>query len=243
MSEHPDLDQLTLLDPAVSDCPYSAYAALRDEAPVWRDTRTGMFVITRYEDVRMVLTDTERFTSARHRGRIDPRSARLRAIYEEKGWVPGATLAARDDPEHREMRALFNHAFRPSKIKEMDDFIVGLAHRLIDEFIEGGTCDWVRAFAIPFPLTVIGRQMGARDEDLWRIKAWTDAWVHRLGMMQTEEEAVWSTEMEIEAQHYFQPIFDRLRREPDDTLLSDLVNTVLVSILDRDGLTLETITL
>jgi cytochrome P450 len=31
--------------------------------------------------------------------------------------------------------------------------------------------------------------------------------------------------MEIEAQHYFQPIFERLRREPDDSLLSDLVNT------------------
>ena len=31
--------------------------------------------------------------------------------------------------------------------------------------------------------------------------------------------------MEIEAQHYFQPIFERLRKVPDDTLLSDLVNT------------------
>ena len=30
---------------------------------------------------------------------------------------------------------------------------------------------------------------------------------------------------EIEAQHYFQPIFERLRKTPDDTLLSDLVNT------------------
>jgi cytochrome P450 len=222
-----DLDRLTLLDPEVSDCPYAAYDALRREAPVWRDNATGMYVVTRYEDVRQVLTDTVRFTSARHRGRIDPRSARLKKIYEEKGWLPGATLAARDDPEHREMRGLFNHAFRPSKIKEMDDFIVDLAHRLIDDFISAERCDWVRTFAIPLPLIVIGRQMGARDEDMWRIKAWTDAWVHRLGMMQTEEEAVWSTEMEIEAQHYFQPIFERLRREPDDTLLSDLVNTVI----------------
>jgi cytochrome P450 len=51
--------------------------------------------------------------------------------------------------------------------------------------------------------------------------------VQRLGMMQTEEEALWSTEMEIEAQHYFQPIFERLRTQPNDTLLSDLVNTVI----------------
>ena len=42
--------------------------------------------------------------------------------------------------------------------------------------------------------------------------------------MQTEEEEQWSVEMEIEAQHYFQRIFDRLREEPDDTLLSDMVN-------------------
>ena len=221
------LDSLTLLDPEVSECPYAAYATLRDEAPVWRDNATGMYVITRYEDVRAVLLDTERFTSARHRGRVDPRSARLRKIYEEKGWIPGATLASRDDPEHREMRGLFNHAFRPAKIRELDPFIERLAHRLIDGFIERQSCDWVREFAIPLPLIVIGRQMGAPEEDIWQIKAWTDAWVQRLGMMQSEEEAVWSTEQEIAAQHYFQPIFERLRRQPDDTLLSDLVNTVI----------------
>ena len=229
MTNHEDitLDSLTLLDPEVSECPYPAYATLRDEAPIWRDNATGMWVITRYEDLRAVLLDTERFTSARHRGRVDPRSARLRKIYEEKGWIPGATLASRDDPEHREMRGLFNHAFRPAKIKELDPFIERLAHRLIDGFIERESCDWVREFAIPLPLIVIGRQMGAPEEDIWQIKAWTDAWVQRLGMMQSEEEAVWSTEQEIAAQHYFQPIFERLRDEPDDTLLSDLVNTVI----------------
>lgn len=222
-----DLSKMTLLNPDVSDCPYDAYEKLRTEAPVWRDNATGMYVITRYEDVRMVLSDVERFTSARHRGRVDPRSAKIKALYEQNGWIPGATLAARDDPEHREMRALFNHAFRPSKIKQMDSYIEELAHQLIDDFIDAGQCDWVRSFAIPLPLIVIGRQMGARDEDMWQIKAWTDAWVQRLGMMQTDDEAFWSTEQEIEAQHYFQPIFDRLRREPDDTLLSDLVNTVI----------------
>ena len=78
---------------------------------------------------------------------------------------------------------------------------------------------------MPLPLIVIGIQMGANADDIWRIKAWTDAWVQRLGLMQTLDEAIWSTEMEIEAQHYFQPIFERLREQPDDTLLSDLVNT------------------
>ena len=127
---------LSLLDPAVSECPYPAYTVLRDEAPVWKDNWTGMYVVSRYEDVRAVLLDTERFPSAQHRGRVDPRSAKLRQLYRDKGWIPAPTLAARDDPEHREMRGLFNHAFRPAKIRELDSFIESLAHRLIDQFID-----------------------------------------------------------------------------------------------------------
>jgi cytochrome P450 len=155
------------------------------------------------------------------------RQKKIHALYKEKGWVPAPTLAGRDDPNHKEMRGLFDHAFRPSRIKQLDPIVEGVAQELFAKFINESQCDWVRAFAVPLPLIVIGVQMGANQEDIWQIKAWTDAWVQRLGMMQTEEEALWSTEMEIEAQHYFQPIFERLRVEPNDTLLSDLVNTVI----------------
>jgi cytochrome P450 len=223
------VDSINFLDHETQNCPYHAYQQLRDEAPVWRDPITGMYVITRYDDVRGLLLDVERYGSGRKgsgKGVVgDERARKIRELYETKGWVPGVTLAGRDEPEHRQMRSLFDHAFRPSKIKAMDPFIESLAHRLIDAFVDRGSCEWVQEYAVPLPLIVIGRQMGAPEEDIWRIKAWTDAWVQRLGMMQTDEEAIWSTEMEIEAQHYFQAIFERLRREPDDTLLSELVNT------------------
>lgn len=215
------LGDVDFFDPAINDCPYHALRTLRDEAPVWFDPRLRGYVVTRHEDVRMVLVDTERFVSGRGRSiRSD-----MRALYEAKGWVPGRTLGGRDDPEHRQMRALFDHAFRPKRVAELAPAIARLAHDLIDDFIDDGTCDIVHQFAVPLPLVVIGLQMGADLDDIWRIKAWTDAWVQRLGLMQTPEQALWSTEMEIEAQHYFQPIFERLRREPNDTVLSDLVNT------------------
>ncbi len=74
---------------------------------------------------------------------------------------------------------------------------------------------------------VIGRQMGANPDDIWQIKEWTQAFFHRISLMQSPEEELDSVRKEIEAQHYFQPIFERLRREPDDSLLSVLVNTVI----------------
>ena len=220
-----DPKKVNFFNPEISECPYPAYKVLRDEAPVWQDPITGMFIITRYEDVQMVLKDTTRFRNSRKKTKADSRSELLRKLYKEKGWVPAPTLAGRDDPEHKEMRKLFTHAFRPQKIKQMDPFVEDLANRLMDQFIDDCRCDWVHDFAIPLPLIVIGHQVGVPEADIWKIKKWTDAWVQRLGMMQTEEEAIWSTEMEIEAQHYFQPIFERLRENPDESLLSDLVNT------------------
>ncbi len=226
-TSRPAIDEVDFFDPATNDCPYHAYETLREEAPVWVDPKMGFYVISRYEDVKMALLDTERFANKRDKTKMTPVQEQVYQLYKEKGWVPAATLAGREDPEHKQLRGLFNHAFRPKKIRELDDYLDQLANQLFDAFMDKGQCDWVKEFAIPLPLLMIGKQMGANDEDIWQIKAWTDAWVQRLGMMQTEDEAIWSTEMEIEAQHYFQPIFDRLRQEPNDTLLSDLVNTVI----------------
>ena len=223
-------DEINFLDARVQNCPYHAYRVLRDESPVWRDPRTGFYVITRYEDLREALLDPARFANGiRGTGRaLDAeRALRMRRLYEEKGWLPAPTLAGRDDPNHREMRAMFNEAFRPKRINEMDPFVEATARKLIDAFIDRGRCDWVKEFAVPLPLIVIGHQVGVPERDIWQIKKWTDAWVQRLGMMQTEDEERWSVEMEIEAQHYFQKVFERLRKEPDDTLLSDMVNRVI----------------
>jgi cytochrome P450 len=223
-------DAINFLDPEIQECPYPAYELLREQAPVWRDPILGSYNITRYEDLRKVLLDTETFGNGRPRdsGTLpDGRALKINNLYKEKGWVPEPTLAGRDDPNHKQMRAMFDIAFRAGKIKLLDPFVEETARRLVDAFIDDGQCEWVKAMAIPLPLIVIGKQMGAPEEDIWRIKAWTDAWVQRLGMMQTEEEAIWSTEMEIEAQHYFQKIFDRVRKEPDDTLISEMVNRVI----------------
>lgn len=215
-------------DPAVQECPYEAYEALRDEAPVYHDPVTGAYHVSRYEDLRRVLLDPETFANGfgSQRAFVETdRARRMRQLYEEKGWLVGPTLAGRDDPEHKQMRAMFDRAFRPGVIKELDPFVEATANKLWDAFIDNGHCDWVKQFAVPLPLIVIGKQMGADEKDIWRIKAWTDAWIKRMGRMQTEEEERWSVEMEIEAQHYFQAIFDRVRNEPDGSLISELVNT------------------
>lgn len=226
-----NVGEINLLDEEVLECPYPAYDMLRKEAPVFLDPGTGFYVVSRYDDLRKIVVDTEAFGNDWQAGgktKLESdREKKVRELFEEKGWLPAPTLDGRDDPGHRQVRALFDGAFRAGRIKEMDPFVRDTAYRMMDDFVADGTCDWVRQFAVPFPLWIIGKQMGAQEEDIWTIKGWTDAWIQRFGMMQPEEEELNSVEQEIEAQHYFQPIFERLRKEPNDTLLSDLVNAVI----------------
>ncbi|MEQ8773414.1 MAG: cytochrome P450 [Erythrobacter sp.] len=224
---------INLFDPELQQCPWEAYRTLRDEAPVYRIPGTDIFVVSRYEHVREVLMDPERFpsTAKNELMRASPtdieRGRKVAERFAEKGWIPAPTLAGRDDPGHKQMRAMFNEAFKPSRIKQIDPRVEGLAYELLDGFLDVGECDWVSRFCIPLPLFIIGEQMGAKREDMWRIKSWTDAFFHRISLMLPEDRHLEMVDREIEAQHYFQPIFEKLRKQPDDSLISVLVNTVI----------------
>ncbi|QUL37414.1 cytochrome P450 [Erythrobacter sp. JK5] len=224
---------INLFDPELQQCPYDAYKQLRDEAPVYNIPGTDMWVVSRYDDVREVLMDPQRFPSSSADSQFRAsagdmeRAQKVAARFEENGWVPAPTLNGRDDPGHKQMRAMFNQAFKPSTIKEIDPQVEALAYELIDGFIEDGQCEWVKAFCVPLPLFIIGEQMGAKREDMWRIKRWTDAFFQRISLMLPEDRHMEMVDREIEAQHYFQPIFERLREHPDDSLISVLVNTVI----------------
>jgi cytochrome P450 len=236
--------EINFFESATNDCPYDAYQVLRDDAPVWKDPVTGMITLTRYEDIRMVLLDTKRFSNAVGSGAgdtgkavvpEDPEKARelldamaveaeLTELYKEKGWLPVSSLDGLDEPRHQQLRRTMEYAFRPKRVRELDPYVESLAYRLIDDWIDDGRCELVSQYAVPLPLYVIGRQMGVPESEMPKIKKWTDAWVRRMGLMLSREERIASAEAEIEAQHYFQPLFEQLRREPADNLLSDLVN-------------------
>lgn len=221
---------INFMDPAIQQCPFSAYKELRDEAPVYVDPETGFYVVTRFEDIRNILKDPDTFgstpmmESAAFNAHAK-RRMRAREIFAEKGWAPAMPLPFRDEPEHRQMRAVLEKAFRPGRVKELDGFIKDTAYGLLEDFLNEGKCDWVKQFAVPLPLIIICHQMGAPKEDIWKIKEWTDAFFHRIGLMLPEDEELAIIDKEIEGQYYFQPIFEELRKNPNDSFLSDLVNT------------------
>jgi len=97
---------VNLFDPAVQQCPYDAYRTLRDQAPAYRQPGTNIYVVTRYEDVRRVLLDTENFPSSPKTAGLKTltasveRQKKVVARFQERGWLPEPTLSGRDVPNH-----------------------------------------------------------------------------------------------------------------------------------------------
>lgn len=215
---------LDFFDPEIQQCPFEAYRELRDEHPVYQDPVTRMVHVSRYEDVRHILANHNTFSGNIRHKTPSERQQKAHERFKEKGWVPAPVLINRDEPEHKQMRAIFNEAFRPARVNALEPAVEQTTRDLFAKFLSRGHCDWVAEFAVPLPLTIIGLQMGAKMEDLPLIKSWTEAFFRRISMMLSEEDEMAMVDKEVEAQHYFQPIFERLRKSPDDTLLSDLVN-------------------
>ena len=58
MSDLPTVFDLTPLNPKFNEDPHALLDRLRTECPVSRDNTAGLFLLTRYADVRGVLSDT-----------------------------------------------------------------------------------------------------------------------------------------------------------------------------------------
>jgi cytochrome P450 len=223
---------LSFLNAVTNKDPFPAYAQLLREQPIHYDPAVGFYVVSRYEDIRRILMDPKTYSSAAwqetSRSRVESEhSKRMTDRFAANGWVPLPNVGNLDDPRHREIRSIFEKAFRPARVKDMEDEIRLTAASLVDAFAADGHCELVNAFSIPFPLLVICRQVGARQEDMWRIKHWMDALIDRVSFLQSVEEQVNSVDQVIEAQHYFKTVIDDLRGDGNGTVLSDLVNTPL----------------
>ncbi len=119
---------------------HTTMARMRDDHPVARSEEHGGFwLVSRYEDVVRVAQDWETFSSA-HGITVPFRETRMPALPEQV-----------DPPLHREYKRLINAHFSPAVVAEHEPAVRALVDRLVDDFVEAGSCDFMDAFAQPFP--------------------------------------------------------------------------------------------
>ncbi len=226
-------EALCFLHPETRDNPFPVYDHILRERPIYFDPSVRLFIVSRYDDIHRILMDPKTFSSSKWKDTVrdqieDAHAVTLRERFALMGgFVPPPNVASLDDPRHREVRALFDKAFRPARVKAMEDDIRKTASMLVDSFAAKGECEIVESLSIPFPMTVIFNQIGARLEDMWQVKQWLNAIIERVSFCQTPEQQIRSVDQTVEAQLYLKSIVAELKGNPTGTLLSDLANTPL----------------
>jgi len=222
-------DNELLLDPAVQRDPFPHYRRLREQDPVLRMPESGFYVLTRYEDVRAVLRDTETYSNTLDLADLSgERARRLGALFNErlaeKGWAHVPTLHQSDPPEHTRYRRLLNRVFSPGRVRQMVPDVERICHQLIDAFIDRGRCEFVSEFAFPLPGIVISEQLGLAPGEIGTFRRWADAMLAPAqGLLTDEDTAIAYADIEAEAQHYLADVFEDRRARPTDDLITALV--------------------
>ncbi|HKP56783.1 MAG TPA: cytochrome P450 [Polyangiales bacterium] len=199
-------------DHAVLADPYPYYAFLRDRAPCYHVASRDMYVLSRYEDVRAALSDTQVFSSTQGVG------------YERR---PVPMMIAYDPPQHTRLRQIIANRFTPRALEKWTPRIDAIAQALVDPLLDKAEVDLVDELAEPFPVQVIAEMMNVPVERRADFKRWSDSTVLALsGAVDLAPDQRAAVEQTInEFATYFYGVIQE--RAPHAAELDDLISLLL----------------
>jgi cytochrome P450 len=215
---------LTPLNPEFRDNPYAMLDKLRQQHPVMRDDMAGVFLLTRHEDVRAILTD---LTLWRSPLKAEEAAVLSRRILTETENNPDArpgnpSILLMDDPDHARIRGPLTQALykRVARFKGDVDRIV---EETLDALEGRAGFDLMADFALLIPIDVIAAILGVDRSRLAEFRDWSEGVIQGLNPLRTPAQ----TEHMMRAgealrSHMAQMLADR-RAVPGDDLVTDMV--------------------
>lgn len=200
------MEQFEVTSGPFAEHPYPIIARLREEAPLFWHEKLNAYVVSRYDDVKMVIEDNTRFYAA-----PDAKPAK-------------PALAAVDGEQHKRLRRLLTPAFSPRALAtSVEPLLAGFSRGLIDKFADRGTVDLVSEFADPMVLLVVSRllNVSATDEP-WLVTASQEMLEAEADTSNAQLTSRYAANVKRLAD-FFTAVIEQERVRPSGTLMSDLV--------------------
>lgn len=213
--------------------PYPVYAYLRENDPVHWNSMFNCFMLTRYDDVNMVFSDHQRFSSDVWSGVPEQMGEVLGLTLEDESAqllrqiIPflAYNLQGMDPPGHTRQRTLMMKTFTPRMLESFRPTVQKLVDELIDQRLAEGKMDLVADLAYPLPSNVILDLLSIPRSGRPYIKASSEAINEFVSTLLFNGPDVWPRLAGIfaEVKAYLKGLIAERRQHPGEDLLTKMV--------------------
>lgn len=199
------------LDPQTAAQPFEAYRALHSSGRVHYNPKRSTWILSRLDDVRNALRDTDRVTSAEGVTRV-------------KITAPMVVLT--DGEQHTQLRKRVQPAFTKGALDSWRARVDDLAHNMVADVLTHPGCDVVEKLAIPLPITLIAQILGVPDSDITDFRRWSVRCVQILNFSATLSGVVGTAKSlaaNVAMRRYFMRQLTSGRLKGSDTVLGRLL--------------------
>jgi cytochrome P450 len=175
-----------------------------------------VFLVTRHEDIKEVLSDHERFSNGRPPGFVVPGAPDIPE--EELASARAGNLLSLDPPEHQRVRRMLTAEFTIRRMRLLEPRIVEIVDAQLDAMEKAGPpADLVESFALPIPSLVICELLGVPYEDREDFQ--------RRSARQLDFSVPIPERLELSrrSREYMGSLVERARRQPGGDILGMLV--------------------
>jgi len=175
-----------------------------------------VYLVTRHDDVKAMLSDHAHFANSRPPGFVLPGAPQLPE--EEQATARAGNLLGLDPPEHQRLRRMLTPEFTIRRMKRLEPRIVEIVTEHLDAMeAAGAPADLVESFALPIPSLVIcellGVPYGDRADFQKRASRQLDLSLPIPERMQ----------MQRQAREYMHSLVDRARGAPGEDIVGMLI--------------------
>ena len=219
----PNIFELTPLNESFRVDPHALLDDLRSRCPAHADPVSGSLVLTRYADVRAVVNNRDLW---RDPVRAEEGAVLSRRLIEETDLslprTSTTSILMLDDPDHARVRQPLAQALyaRVAKFKPEVERIVA---ETLDRFPAKGEVDLMAAFCVPIPIDVIASILGVDHDRLVEFRDWSEGVIQGLNPLRTAEQTAARDRSNEALNRYFSETMAARRAEPQDDLISDMV--------------------
>lgn len=207
--------------------PYAVYAKLRASDEPYYFEPQDMWLLSRYEDVSAIATDSNSVRSlVGIRPTEDLSEMQRRANWHDMPYherVVQFSLLDSDGDIHRRLRKQVFGSFTGANVSGLEPMVQDYVDRLIDSLIDREEIDFVEDFAAHIPGFVIGKLLGAPEEDCPQLRLWSEQIVQFFDINRSDERKELAERSTCEFYDYLSALKLERTNSPKDDLISKML--------------------